>query len=242
MDDLERLVDIGIDAAAWRCSVDPAAASIRDDLRAAACGAAALFALAASPPGAEVFVRFPDGGERSLTSSGWSEAANPILWDRAFFAAMATRSYEALEILAGIPLDLLRKSRTKSEEWRYLYIEAFTAFVRRDRDAPERVLAATKAADPDTVAPAFRTFVLDIASLDLELLYRVMTGDQAGFDAALPKALKGHKHYYGRGDGKRDILGQLALRPLALCAVARDAGMTIGVESDYLPRPVLEGR
>lgn len=238
--DAERLVDIGVDAAALRNSVDPKSDRILQSLRTAACGAAALFALAASSPGQQVSLRFPDGRERLLTSSGWTNSANSTLWGRGFFATMASRQYEALEVLAGIPMDLLRRSSTQTQEWQYLRFEAFAAFARRDPDAPQREVVALKAADPDLAPPSFTNYILDIASTDLALLYEVMTRDQAGFDKALLTALKGHKHYYSRGDAKHDILGQLALSPLALCVAAKDSGMSINVESDYIPRSVID--
>lgn len=240
VDDVWRLITIGVDAAAWRCSVDPGAPSIRESLRTAASAGAALFALAASEPARDVEVLFPTGS-RKLTSTGWTDLADSISWSRAFFAAMASRSHEALEILTNIPMDLLRRSTTKAPDWLYLYFEAFAAFARREPHAPDRELAALKAADPDLVDPAAADYALDVVSPCLALLYEVMTQNQAGFDAALLTALEGHKHYYGRGSQKRDILGQLALTPLALCVVARDAGMTIGVESDYIPRSVIDG-
>lgn len=241
MADLVRLADIGVAAAAARCAVDPAAASIRDSLRTAASGAAALFALAALPAGGQASIRFPDG-DRLLTSTGWSNAADVLLWERGFFAAMASRSHEAVEVLAGYPMDLLRKSTTRAQDWGYLRLEAFAAYGRHASDAPARLAAASKACDADAAPGSFKNFVLDLAGPSLDLVYAVMTRDQAAFDRALETALKGHKHYYNRGDGRRDILGQLALGPLALCVAAHDAGMTISIASDYLPTPVLDGR
>jgi hypothetical protein len=238
--DLERLVRVGVDAAAWRSAVDPAAPAIAASLGAAATGAAALFTLAALPAGGQAQLRFPDG-DRLLTSTGWSDAADGLLWERGFFAAMASRSHEAVEVLSGVSTDLLRRSTTKTPDWGYLRIEAFAAYGRRAPDALTRTAAASKAADA-SAAPAFKNFILDIAGPSLDLLYALLTRDQAAFDKALDTALKGHKHYYGRGDGKRDILGQLALAPLALCVAARDAGLTVSVASDLLPAVVVDGR
>lgn len=238
--DAEHLVDVGVDAAGLRNSVDPSSDRVVRSLRTAACGAAALFALAGASPGQQISLRFPDGRDRLLTSSGWTDSANSTLWGRGFFAAMASREYEALEVLAGIPMALLRRSTTGTQEWQYLRFEAFAAFARRDPDALEREVVALKAADPDQAPRGFKNYILDIASADLALLYEVMTRNQAGFDKALVTALKGHKHYYNRGVSKNDILGQLALSPLALCVVAKDAGMSINVESDYIPRSVID--
>lgn len=240
MNDIELLVRVGVDAAGLRNSVEPTSERVLGSLRTAACGAAALFALASSSPGQQASIRFPDRRDHLLTSTGWTDSANSTLWENGFFSAMASRQYEALEVLAGIPMALLRRSTTQTQEWQYLRFEAFAAFARRDRDAVEREVVALKAADPDLAPPSFTNYILDIASADLALLYEVMTRNQAGFDKALLTALKGHKHYYSRGDEKRDILGQLALSPLALCVVARDAGMSINVESDYIPRSVID--
>jgi len=158
------------------------------------------------------------------------------------FAAMASRSHEAVEVLSGVSTDLLRRSSTRTPDWGYLRIEAFAAYGRRATDALTRTVAASKATDASAAPVSFKNFILDIAGPSLDLLYAVLTREQAAFDQALDTALKGHKHYYSRGDGKRDILGQLALAPLSLCVAARDAGLTVGVASDYLPAPVLDGR
>jgi hypothetical protein len=236
--DLERLVRVGVDAAAWRSAVDPAAPSIAASLRAAAAGAAALFTLAALPAGGQAQLRFPDG-DRLLTSTGFTDAADGLLWERGMFAAMASRSHEAVEVLSGVSTDLLRRSTTRTADWGYLRIEAFAAYGRRAPDALTRTTAASKATDATAAPASFKNFILDIAGPSLDLLYAVLTRDQAAFDSALDTALKGHKHYYSRGDGKRDILGQLALAPLALCVAARDAGLTVSIATDYLPTPVL---
>lgn len=239
--DLCSVVHLGTIGAAARSSVDPDAETICSDLRMCASAAAALFAIAASPPGQEIVIRFPGDQERSFVSTGWFNEADALQWERGFFAAVATRSHEAVEILAAFPMELLQKSTTRAPAWEQLRLEAFAAYGRRAPDALDRVVAASKATSADAAPKSFQNHILDIAGPSLDLVYAVMTRDQAAFDAALDTALKGHKHYYTRGDGKRQINGMIALAPLALCAVARDAGMAIPIESDYLPRSVLEG-
>ncbi|MEU8784799.1 immunity 49 family protein [Streptomyces sp. NPDC048637] len=62
-----------------------------------------------------------------------------------------------------------------------------------------------------------------------------MRKDHEGFNQALAEALELHKAYWSREDRSDDIVGYLALGPLAMACLAYDAGIPIEVESEYLP-------
>ena len=62
------------------------------------------------------------------------------------------------------------------------------------------------------------------------------------FNEALAQALEQHKAYY-TADSKLadDPRGFVALAPLALACIAKDSGLNVDVESDYMPKHLLLG-
>ncbi|MEU0112119.1 immunity 49 family protein [Streptomyces sp. NPDC006251] len=72
------------------------------------------------------------------------------------------------------------------------------------------------------------------------LLYRVIRRDPAEFNKALTDALRWHKAYWTADlDRATSADGLVALGPLAMACLARDQGITVEVESEYLPKALL---
>jgi len=138
------------------------------------------------------------------------------------------------------PNAALRKGQARAPEWFYLTLEALQAFVRKRDDAGEKLTSAMKATDPEKCAPQDKTWILDVAWPLLELAWTIWNRDAAAYDEAMWKALQGHKHYYTKSEGKRDILGMIALRPLAMAVWAKDLGLVTTVESNYIPRWIID--
>jgi len=224
-----------------RSLLDPQDARILDDLSRIACTGAGIFAVEAHPAGREVTIAVPNKTCRRVVSEGPRPAdAHTLTWRQAFFAALAAREREATEVLTHVSLESLRKGQVRSPAWFYAGVEAMQALVRKRDDAGERLTTAMKAADPETCDRADRSWVLDIARPVLELAWNAYSRDQQAFDEAMWKALEGHKHYYSKAEGKRDIMGMIALRPLAMAVWAKDLGITTTVESDYIPRWIID--
>jgi hypothetical protein len=168
------------------------------------------------------------------------DLAGPIAWQRGFQAAMIVRDRDALQVLAAAPLAAIRRSSTKVPEFGYLHIQALQAFIQRATDAPQQLLAALKAADPEGVDADLRDHILDITTPEIDLLYRVMAREQEPYSAALRKGVEAHKKYWIKGTRKRDELGQLAGGLLAAACAGHDAGLALEVDSDYIPRSLIE--
>jgi hypothetical protein len=58
----------------------------------------------------------------------------------------------------------------------------------------------------------------------------------------LVAALQAHKKFWGTKAKSQHPNGWLARGPLALCCLARDQGVPVNVESDYLLPYLIEGR
>ena len=157
-------------------------------------------------------------------------------WIAGFHLATLAREKATLDALARVPLDLLRSPGTTGEDPSLLLAAALQAFWKREDDAPRRLLEALKATDPDRLPPSSRDHAQHILVPEMELLYRVMLQDAGGFNLALSKALEAHKAYWGSPVGGRnqEAAGFLAFGPMAMAALAHEAGMRVEVESDYL--------
>lgn len=76
----------------------------------------------------------------------------------------------------------------------------------------------------------------------------IMQNDETKFNESLQKGLEFHKSFWGQKPRKRsdydcrsDAGGFISLTLLAVCCLAHDKGMNITVESDYLPKWMIEG-
>ncbi|WP_392842798.1 immunity 49 family protein [Streptomyces sp. LN500] len=88
---------------------------------------------------------------------------------------------------------------------------------------------------------AGRELMLKILYPPLELFHRYQQQDPEKFNAALVDALTWHKEYW-TADEARSLSGEglVALAPLAIACMAHDAGIPIEVESEYLPKALLQ--
>lgn len=75
----------------------------------------------------------------------------------------------------------------------------------------------------------------------MELLRWRATGQHEEFNRSLENALLAHKEYWSSNPDIADsCYGWVALAPLAMACFALDAGFPVEVESDYLPKHLLQ--
>ena len=67
-----------------------------------------------------------------------------------------------------------------------------------------------------------------------------MANDRDGFALALADALEAHRDAFSVGESAKDVDGCINLRILALACLARARGWELGVDSEYLPRGVID--
>ncbi|HXV94654.1 MAG TPA: immunity 49 family protein [Pseudonocardia sp.] len=220
--------------------VDPDSLELYRAARIAAYALTQVCRLAALPDGTyEVFV---GEGEPVLLPSGVTSYSSGISWLQGFYLAAACREVHLLDTLAAVPVEVLRRSSTRSDDYLYLHVEALQGFHRGDPDTPRRVLAAMEATDPARVRFGTVDAALNLAVPELDLLWRLIDRDTAAFDAALGTAVERHRHHWGTGHLAGDPHGFLAPGPVGLAAIAHDAGMSVTVRSGYVPDRLLRGR
>ena len=228
--------------AAYRTVADPTAASVDtwDTVALAMQAGGAIFALTAQPEG-EVTFRI---GDRDFTrpGTGPKSTANPGDWQRAMSLAMICRERPRIDVLASIPVDALRGSGGQADEFQYDWIRALQLYWRSEEGLVDTLLRAMQGADPEADTIAGGELVAHVLYPPMELFYLLTQRDDAKFNESLAKAVELHKRYWtATAERANDSEGFVAWRVLAIACLAKDAGVDITVESDYLPQHLLDG-
>jgi hypothetical protein len=172
-------------------------------------------------------------------------------WTIAFYLASVCRERLLLDTLCQVPIDLLRRSSTRAPEYWNLLAEALQVFwAPGDRDFYDLAHAAAVATTPSD--PNVSDHALYIGGPQTDLLWSLMTAlpgspdGQAGverFNKSLGIALDYHRKYWDKEEDNkvRDADGFLALPILGLASIAHDSEVPVEVESEYIPRALVEG-
>jgi hypothetical protein len=188
---------------------------------------------APAPGGRTVLVSFDKGPPQRLDP--------PNHWRWGILAARAARNQAALDALAAVGTKTLLDLSRSVPSWFPSEAVALAAAFRLDPAAGELLIEAMQRTDPDGVEPVDRNYLLDVIAPEIEAAFRALQGDQDVFDAVMHHAIEGHHHFYGR-DAEGHFHGQLAIAPLAMACLGYDLGLGTSVESDYVPRWIVERR
>jgi hypothetical protein len=193
-------------------------------------------------------------GQRVPVEIAWGDEMVPMIttrpsldvghaaWCEAWYAAHAARDDRCMALLAAVADDTL----TDNRHTRYMvpWRKALLA-VHRGTGADEVAALVGRAiglAEPAsfTTNAVWRAHRWQAAIHPM--LIALANGDKDGLNAALMAALKAHKVHHGVPPHAKNSEGWVALGPLALCCLARDRGIDIRVESDYLLPHLIERR
>ena len=216
-------------------------ARILRGLRVAAQATVALFDLAAHHD--EHVAATIDGHAFDLYLPSAHGMAGATAWHNGFFAACACRDEAARVSLASIDDTTLAYARpsTQTDEYQYALVGALAALSRSESNAGARLAATRALAHPERVKVS-EGDVLARHAARIELAQRLHEGDAARFNEALEAALVAHRGYWTKTKERRDDpRGFLALDALGLACLARERGMAIDVESDYIPAWIVRG-
>ncbi|WP_406322165.1 immunity 49 family protein [Streptomyces sp. NBC_01637] len=183
-----------------------------------------------------------DGEVKNLPATGPKPYLHAGAWLTSFYLAVICRENQRLEQLAQVPVSFLRASGAVFDEFIYDWVEALQSFwAGRAEDMWNKLVAAAKGTAPETIGNTDTELVLKILYPPINLFDRYQRVDTAQFNEALVDALTWHKQYW-TADEARSLSsdGLVALAPLALACLARDGGFPIEVESEYLPKELLE--
>ncbi|MFJ2814556.1 immunity 49 family protein [Streptomyces sp. NPDC087294] len=224
-----------------RCLVDPRAAAVETweaAVNAMQIGSA-LFAVTGLSEG--VVESLIDRKMRSLPAIGRRSTADAGNWLMAFWLAVICREQDRMTQLCEIPLDRLRSPEGQYDEYIYHWVDTLQTYWLRRPGLVEKLTATFEASQPDVARIAPRDLLDGQLYPPINLFYHFVRKDEEGFTPALVEALKLHKAYWTLSEERAtDIDGSVALGPLAIACLAHDGGIPIGVESDYLPKHLLQ--
>ncbi|MFE9629288.1 immunity 49 family protein [Streptomyces sp. NPDC006527] len=224
-----------------RCTVDPRAAQLETweaTVNALQIGSA-LFAVTGQTEGAvECRINHKVRRIPALGPRPYADAGN---WLTAFWLAIVCRDQERMSWLCEIPVDRLRSPEGQFDEYVYHWVAALQAYWLQRPGLVEELTATLQGSHPDVATAAPSDLLQHVLYPPINLFHRFLRKDHDGFNQALVEALELHKSYWTADEDRaKDPEGRIALGPLAIACLAHDGEIRIEVESDYLPKHLLQ--
>lgn len=245
LDDSSDLIDLTFRSALLtlraRCAIDPRAAKVEtwEATVNAMQVSSALFAATAVSEGT-VECRI-NRKLRTIPAAGPSSTADAGNWLTAFWLAVICRDQERMTQLSEIPVDRLRSPQGQYDAYIYHWVDTLQSWWLRRPDIADKLIATIEASDPAVAQIAPRDLMDGVLYPPINLFYHYVRRNQDGFAPALADALKLHKTYWTLTEDRvANVNGSIALGPLAIACLAYDAEFPLDVESDYLPKHLLQ--
>ncbi|MFJ5227953.1 immunity 49 family protein [Streptomyces sp. NPDC088400] len=200
----------------------------------------AVFA-AAVPEGEAVACKIRQE-ERHLATTGPQTYLNASTWLDAFYLAVICREAARLDMLARVPVSLLRDFGGTLDEYAYAWVETLQSFWLHHRDdLRTHLVRAVDLSAPEQARVLDAETMSKLGYPPIMLLYRYLRNDVAGFNEALADAVRWHKEYWTADEDRtHNIQGVVALAPLAIACLAKANGIPVEIESGYLPEALLD--
>ncbi|MGW1051614.1 immunity 49 family protein [Streptomyces sp. NPDC001118] len=240
-DSLDLLLSTALLHVQARCTVDPRAARLEtwEAVVTAMQIYSALFAVTSATEGT---VQCRIAHEvRTLPVIGPQSYADAGNWVNAFWLAVICRDQKRMTELCEVPLERLRSPEGSFDEYVYHWVAALQAYWLQRPGLVEELTAALRGSHPDVARITPHDLLQNILYPPINLFYRFLRQDGPGFNQALAEAVELHKAYWTADEDRTDDpSGMVALAPLAIACLAYDGDMPIEVESDYLPKHLLQ--
>ncbi|MFJ2646239.1 immunity 49 family protein [Streptomyces sp. NPDC087420] len=176
-----------------------------------------------------------------LPAAGPMPSADAGNWLTAFWLAVVCRDQGRMTRLCDIPLERLRSPEGKYDEYIYHWVDVLQTYWQRRPGLVEKLTATLQASDPSVARITPKDMLQGLMYPPINLFYNFVRKNEEGFGPALEEALHLHKMYWTLDEDRAaDISGSIALGPLAIACLAYDGGIPIDVESEYLPKHLLE--
>lgn len=164
-------------------------------------------------------------------------------WLRALSLAMICREHATVTALCDIsPASLFSGERT--DVFAYFWVAAWKAYWQGSGHVADWVRAAVDGTDPSRLRRVTAEHV-EMYRREMEMVRHLAEPDSRKFNEALVAALESHSRYWTNDDPEalrpNDPEGFVAWRVLGPACLAMDRGLTLGVESEYLPKNLLHG-
>ncbi|WP_254907776.1 immunity 49 family protein [Pseudoalteromonas shioyasakiensis] len=200
----------------------------------------AAFLKLAEHPEQDIMFKIFDLPAVTWNGKGMLEAgyANPGEWLDAYFLAVITRDSESMDSLANFPVEIMKQSATKAGPVSYKLVEVFQAFHHRQDNYPSLLNQCMKMA-----LDQGNDWALGIAMGYLETFAALTTDIGFDFNETLAKNIQLQEKYWINASGPDTVPVEsfLPLQLLGMACMWRDKGNAVTVESDSLPRFLIEG-
>ncbi|MFD6066788.1 MULTISPECIES: immunity 49 family protein [Amycolatopsis] len=221
--------------------LDPAAAEAQtwEDLRTAAQAATAIFTAAAVGEGEiEAVVAKP----ARFKATGPVSYANAGAWLSAVWLAIVSREDDLVRQLCAIPDEVLRASGVEHDAYVYPWVQTIRNFLTNQEITPGLFDTVMDGTDPDAGGSTPPRVMAQLVYPPVEMFYYLLRRDSEKFTVSLVRALEQHRKYWtSDADLTDEPDGFIAFAPLAIAVLAKSVGMSVEVESDYLPSNFLQG-
>ncbi|WP_202541044.1 immunity 49 family protein [Streptomyces sp. SID3915] len=179
--------------------------------------------------------------ERQLVATGPQFYLNAGTWISTFCLALICRETARLDMLARVPVSLLRDCGGVLDEYVYSWVEALQGFWLRRDDVSRHLVRAVDLSAPEEARILDAETMGKLEYPPIMMFYRYLRNDAAGFNEALHDALRWHKEYWTADEDRtQNIEGVVAIVPLAVACLAKANGIPIEIESGYLPSALLD--
>ncbi|WP_406167610.1 immunity 49 family protein [Streptomyces sp. NBC_00996] len=177
---------------------------------------------------------------RRIPATGPQFYADAGNWLTSLWFVIICRDQARMTQMCELPLELLRASGAEGDDYVYYWVDALQTYWLERPGLVEKLTAAINSSYPEVASITPRDLLQNILYQPINLFHHFLRKDHAGFNRALVEALELHKTYWTANENRaNDLAGSLALGPLAIACLAYDAGFPIEVESEYLPKYLL---
>ncbi|NEC08525.1 immunity 49 family protein [Streptomyces sp. SID7909] len=245
LDDSSDLIDFTFSSALLtfraRCAIDPRASKV-ETWEATVNAMQVSSALFAASVVAEGTVECRINRKlRTIPAAGGMGTADTGKWLSAFWLALICRDEARLTQLSEIPLERMRSPQGQYDEYIYHWVDTLQTWWLRGPGLADKLIATIEASDPPVAQIAPRDLMDGVLYPPINLFYHYVRRDKEGFAPALADALKLHRAYWTLNEDRAtDVDGSIALGPLAIACLAHDADFPLDIESDYLPKHLLQ--
>ena len=199
-----------------------------------------MYQLAALPPSEPFVLEMDSAGLRSHGTGHNPRAVNAQTWLDAYWWARATRNGTARETLDAVDPALLTQG-SRNDAAMLGLVEALQARDRRDPQWAEMLSACVSQVNSPTISTKEEARLLQLDLFGVLATIGNEPDDQGNFTEQLTDALTDHRAFWGASEERSGTpRGFFSLPLFGLCAMAFDEGMTIDVDSDYLPVELIQ--
>ncbi len=167
--------------------------------------------------------------------------ANAGNWLTSLWFVIICRDQLRMTQMCEVPLEVLRASGAHGDEYVYHWVDALQTYWLERPGLMDKMSVTIDTSYPEIATTAPRDLLQNVLYPPINLFFHFLRKDHSAFNSALVEALELHKLYWSVNEERsKDFNGAVALGPLAIACLAYDAGFPITVESDYLPKRLLE--